>query len=296
MSKPFHRHHHLLYSDPAGILTPTQFCNELMAPYGFTRMPVLFHDKLFFPNGSGGWDTSGPIDEDKFRQTLEEGADNGKIPLNSKCWINLEGKKHRIVKSLRKRPWYELCRMELDFFHDVLTLAQETRPDLKFGFFGQVPCAGFDFVLNPDLEEVREPILVACHPLAKRLGFLMPYFYDRFTLPPQYNTCEQRLKWIRTTLESCRRFFPESLVIGMTWPEYHDEWNQRPKPDTERAQKARRLSGYKWFRYNRLIWELADGWNWWGGSPGTPWDPLAEWVEASKELFETYGHGVAEGG
>jgi len=288
-------YHYFLFSDPEGSQTPHAFCDKLLKPYGSTRMPALFHNSIFPSNGSGGYDSTGPIDENKFRRILARGDNTGAIPKNSRCWLNIEGSTHRICQPLPESPWYIFQQEELDWFHDVLGVAKSERPDVKFGFYGQVPFAGIDFICNPGLEGRREQILVACHSLAKEVDFLLPYFYDRLNLPPLFNTFDQRLKWIETTLDSCRRFYPGVTVIGMPWCEYYDLWQSHPLPDTHEAQVARRLSGYTWLKYNQLILELADGVLWWGGAsrdngPGTSFDYTAEWWDVSKrDIFGVYG-------
>ncbi len=292
MTKTFH--HHFLFHDPSGNEpSPHKFCDELMRPYGSTRLPVLFHGSIFPDDGSGGWDGSGDIDERKFRHVLAKGDNNGKIPQDSLCWLNIEHANHNVYKHIQESPWTVPQQEGIDFFHAVLDVAQDERPDVKFGLYGQVPfCTGYHFLLSdtPEVVEGKEHLFAVCRPLAERLGFLLPNFYDQ-KVRPIFDTPEDRLRWIRTVLEAARYYYPGKLLIGMPWMEYIDLWRQRPDPDTVEAQVARRLSGWTWLRINQTILELADGVLWWGGdqtgnSGKTFWDPTAEWWDASKLLFK----------
>ncbi len=284
-----HFHHYFIFSDPTGaVQSPHKFCDELMEPHGVTRIPALMHGRLFADDDPDG---NGPIDEDKFRRNL---SNRTWIPQDSKCWLNIENPAHNVYGPPQGNPmgsgW---PRQEgIDFFHHVLDVAVNERPDVKIGIFGQVPYAGYSFVLDPYLQESRERLQVACQPLAGRLGFLLPFFYDRKIHPRVINTFAHRLRWIRTVLEDARKFFPNTLIFGMPWCEYYDLWKERPDPDTAEAQKARQLTGYTWHMYNKLILELADGVMWWGGdnsggnSGTTHWDPDAEWWLASRGLLK----------
>ncbi len=287
MTKRFH--HYWVFADPAGVKTPHQFCDDLLAPFGSTRLPALFHNDIFPEDGSGGWDSSGDIDERKFRHVLSRGDNTGKIPPDSWCWLNIENPEHNVYEAVDEYPWIVPQQKGIDFFHRVLDVAKDERPDVKFGLFGQVPYAGYQFTLNPRLREARERLYVACRPLAEELGFLLPYFYPNKVRPAAYSTFEHRLEWIRTVLKAARYHYPETHLIGMPWCEYIDLWRQRPDPDTEEAQVARRLSGWEWWRINETIVELADATLFWGGQGGTPFDPSAEFWDASKHLFEVYG-------
>ena len=276
-------YHHFKFSDPEpGSTVPNHvFSDRLMAEHGVPRMPALFHNHIFADDDPGGL---GPIDEDKFRYRLTHG---NAILDGGRCWLDIEGAVHRLCRPIQEPPWFECPPEELDFFHHVLTVAQKERPKVKFGLYGQIPSTGWGFTLNPNLEEVREQILVACHPLAKRLGFLLPYFYDEARR--NYDTFDYRLQWIRKTLVDCKRFFPETPVIGMLWPEDYGLWRQRPTPDTAEHQKLRQLSGLKWLKYNEIVRELADGVLWW--CERKPWDPTADWWWVTQQLIRRVAPG-----
>lgn len=285
-------HHCFLFSKPGGpadIRSCIKFCDDLMAPYGSTRLPYLMHYRIFPDDDQAG---NGPIDERKFRYHLTTGND---IPQDSRCWLNVEpaNKSHEPWEVLEEFPWARPQQEGIDFFHHILDVAQTERPDVKFAFFGRFPNAGYQWILNEDLQQAREELMVACGPLVRRLGFLLPYFYDHKVWPDGINSPGHRERWVRTTLDEASRFYPDVPIIGMPWCEYHDLFKLRPDPDTPEAQYARRLSGWAWWRVNQTIFDYTDTVLWYGGDTGTPWDETAEWWEVSKKLLEP---ATAEGG
>ncbi len=276
-------HHYFKFSDPTGAQEPHAYCDGLMEPYGVTRIPSLMHGKIFRKDDPLG---NGPIDEDKFRRNL---SNRTWIPQDSGLWLNIENSAHNVYRHTANKPWVVPNQEGVDFFHHVLDVVRGERPDVRIGIFGQVPYSGYQFTLNDSLQEARDALNVSSQPLAERLDFLLPFFYDQQTRPASIDTFEHRLKWIRRVLTDAQTSFPGTPVYGMPWCEYYDLWKKRPDPDTTEAQVARQLSGYTWHKYNELILELAEGVLWWGGDNSrnagtTHWDPDAEWWQASRDL------------
>ncbi|GAF71680.1 unnamed protein product [marine sediment metagenome] len=292
MTKDFY--HALQFADPSGQQTPAEFCDTVLGAYGSRRMPVLFSMDIFPRiNMPPGYDATGPIDERKFRHKLSHGDNDDTIPQGSEVWLDIESPEWAVFYHPPEAPnWYSAHQQGIDWRHGLLDIAEQERPDCTFGFYGQVPHVPFRGTLHPDpqVQQWREELAVACHPLARRV-FLLPYFYHN-KRQDGCDTFEDRLRWIRSGLTDARRFFPESRLIGMTWMEWYDLWKVRPIPDTPEAQTARLLSGWQWWKINQAILDLADGVLWWGGRPpGTnTWQPQAEWVDASGELFRAYGN------
>ncbi len=282
MSKRFH--HYLIFNDPTGNQLPHPFCDELLKPYGSTRLPALFHNDIFADDDPDG---NGDIDERKFRHILAKGDNNGRIPQNSWCWLDIENIVHNTYKHIQEPPWTVPQQEGIDFFHRVLDVAKDERDDVKWGLYGQVPAAPYILTLSERHEEARERLYSANRSLARELGFLLPYFYDNKVRPDSYNTLEHRLQWITTTLRAARYHYPGKPLIGMTWMAYHDLWRERPDPDTHEHQVLRSLTGYEWRKFNETILELTDGVLWWGQSGD--WDEGAEWWQMSKELFVEFG-------
>lgn len=287
MRKKFHQY--LGFHDPSGDeWLASRFCANLLAPYGVTYVPSLMHGWIFADDDPLG---NGDIDESKFRLHL---CNYKRIPQDSWCWLNIENKNHSVWKAVEGSHDVEVQQEGIDFFHHVLDVAENERPDVTFGVFGQVPFSAYRFIANPQFVESRERLYTACRPLAERLGFLIPQFYDRAFWSASENTFEERLRWFEIVLKGACYHYPKSIVIPMLWMEYIDLWRQRPNPDTEEAQLARLLSGWTWFRFNQIVLDLADGVMWWGGGTGDDnpgknlWKPDSEWWSASKELFKTY--------
>ena len=287
MSKLFH--HYLKFYDPTGASNdPHGWCDRLMAPYGVTRIPALMHGHIFADDDPAG---NNDFDEAKFRYQLTHGD---RIPQDSWCWFNIENPVHSVWKNVKGSDDVEVQQEGIDFFHRVLDVAENERPDVTLGIFGQVPFSGYKFIANERFVESRERLYTACRPLADRLGFLLPEFYDRQLWPGSMNTFGHRLQWLKTVLEGARYHYSGKTLIPMLWPEYIDLWRHRPDPDTEEAQIARQLSGLTWLRFNRIVLDLADGVMWWGGGSGSNsgknlWKADSEWWDASKEMFRVYG-------
>ena len=291
MNKLFH---YLLFSDPAGVVhSPWRFCDELMAPYD--RLKMMAHCHIFEDDDPQG---NGPIAEDKFTRVLERGDNDGRLPRDCWAFLNIENDGHNPHRSLGHPPWLETNQEGLDFFHGALDLVQRVRPDVTWGIYGRVPWTDYQGMLSPNAQDGIEQVLFDCRHLARRLhcpphmGYLMPYFDDKVSFngwePATGTPFENRLEWIRKTLDYTRRYYPESTVIPMLRMEYMDLWRARPDPDTAEHQKARRLGGYKWLRYCELILKMADGICIVGGEGGTPFDFDADWWLAMKKMFELY--------
>jgi hypothetical protein len=215
-----------------------------LSGFGVPRSPVIYESALVTK------DKQSPLPADKLK-ALAATLTAGPLPMV----LDIEAWPLRGDKAERERNAPRLIT--------VIETLRQARPDLKFGFYGEVPERTYFPLVNPKSGDKRRE-WEAGNEMA--LTDIVPHVDAVF--PSIYTFYEDDVGWktyATGMLQAARKF--QKPVYAFLWPKFHD---------SKGKLKDQYVSGKYWKMQLELCHRLADGvviWN----SDKKPWDPNAEW-------------------
>ncbi len=215
-----------------------------LSSYGVPACKVIYESSLVTK------DKESPLPADKL-QAVAANLTAGPLPIV----LDIETWPLRGDKAERERHAPRLIT--------VIETLRKARPDLQFGFYGEVPERTYFPLVRPNagdkLRAWEAGNEMAVTDIVPHVDAVFPSLYTFYEDQEGWKT------YATGMLEAARKF--KKPVYAFLWPKFHDRKGKL---------KDQYLSGQYWRMELELCHRLADGvviWN----SEKNPWDPEAEW-------------------